>query len=261
MSVFSKQAHFVRTDKKLKAINNQHRKLKRTKLHPNTTGRLEPERCPKCRKKTLEKLRERSRLRIDLKFSKTGVKKWITRMISGRYRCLNCKHQFSSENLPPVPSLYGPGLMNWCIYFNVVCGQNMLRVVRTLGEMFEIFLNPCDPYRFKSSISGSFHKLNEQILRRILRGPVIHIDETEVKLRGESGYVWVLTSLDSVYYFYRPSREASFLPELFAPFSGVIISDFFTGYDSLDFEQQKCLIHLVREMDDDLLRNPFDKEL
>jgi hypothetical protein len=137
----------------------------------------------------------------------------------------------------------------------------MLRVVRTLGEMFEIFLNPCDPYRFKSSISGSFHKLNEQILRRILRGPVIHIDETEVKLRGESGYVWVLTSLDSVYYFYRPSREASFLPELFAPFSGVIISDFFTGYDSLDFEQQKCLIHLVREMDDDLLRNPFDKEL
>jgi hypothetical protein len=46
-----------------------------------------------------------------------------------------------------------------------------------------------------------------------------------------------------------------------ARFSGVVVSDFFTAYDPLPCQQQKCLVHLVREIDDDLLRNPFDPEL
>jgi hypothetical protein len=44
-------------------------------------------------------------------------------------------------------------------------------------------------------------------------------------------------------------------------FSGVLVSDFFTAYDSLKCTQQKCLVHLVRDMDDDLLRHPLDTEL
>jgi hypothetical protein len=64
-----------------------------------------------------------------------------------------------------------------------------------------------------------------------------------------------------VYFFYRPSREGSFLSEMLAPFSGILISDFYTAYDSLPCEQQKCLVHLVRELDEDLLRNPLDEQL
>jgi transposase IS66 family protein len=67
--------------------------------------------------------------------------------------------------------------------------------------------------------------------------------------------------MDKVVYLYKPSRETSFLAELLAPFNGVLISDFYTGYDSLNCAQQKCLVHLVRDIDDDLLRNPLDKEL
>ena len=48
---------------------------------------------------------------------------------------------------------------------------------------------------------------------------------------------------------------------MLAQFKGILISDFYTGYDSLLCEQQKCLIHLVRDIDDDILRNPFDSEL
>jgi hypothetical protein len=48
---------------------------------------------------------------------------------------------------------------------------------------------------------------------------------------------------------------------MLAPFNGVLVSDFYTGYDSLHCEQQKCLVHLVRDIDDDVLRNPFDTEL
>lgn len=71
----------------------------------------------------------------------------------------------------------------------------------------------------------------------------------------------MLTTLDKVYFLYRPTRETEFLQEMLASFRGVLVSDFYTGYDSLPCEQQKCLVHLVRDIDDDLLRNPFDEEL
>ena len=41
----------------------------------------------------------------------------------------------------------------------------------------------------------------------------------------------------------------------------ILITDFFTGYDSLPCLQQKCLIHLIRDVNEDLLKNPFDQEL
>jgi hypothetical protein len=41
----------------------------------------------------------------------------------------------------------------------------------------------------------------------------------------------------------------------------VLVSDFYAAYDSLDCPQQKCLIHLVRDFNDDLFSHPFDEEL
>ena len=40
----------------------------------------------------------------------------------------------------------------------------------------------------------------------------------------------------------------------------MLVSDFYTGYDSLPCEQQKCLVHLIRDINDDLMGNPYDEE-
>ena len=115
--------------------------------------------------------------------------------------------------------------------------------------------------RFKQSAAEYYAPLYEEILIKVLQESVLHVDETAVNLRGGSGYVWVLTTMDKVYYFYRPSREGSFLKEMLAPFKGVLISDFYAAYDTLPCTQQKCIVHFVRDIDDDLLRNPLDTEL
>lgn len=39
-----------------------------------------------------------------------------------------------------------------------------------------------------------------------------------------------------------------------------MVSDFYGAYDSLNCEQQKCLVHLIRDMNHDLLCSPFDDE-
>ena len=67
--------------------------------------------------------------------------------------------------------------------------------------------------------------------------------------------------METVAYIFKPSREGDVLMEVLKGFNGVLISDFYTAYDSMACIQQKCLIHLMRDINDDLFKNPFDEDL
>jgi hypothetical protein len=108
--------------------------------------------------------------------------------------------------------------------------------------------------------SGQYTRTTKAILGRLVAGGVIYADETEVKLKKTKGYVWVLSNTEEVLYLYRPSREVEFLKDLLAGFKGVLVTDFYPAYDTLGYLQQKCLIHLIRDLNGALLHNPFDDE-
>ena len=80
----------------------------------------------------------------------------------------------------------------------------------------------------------------------------MHIDDTETELQQGKGYVWVFTNLEEVVFMFRPTREGAFLQKLLKDFHGVLISDFYSAYDSINCPQQKCLIHLMRDMNERL---------
>jgi hypothetical protein len=137
----------------------------------------------------------------------------------------------------------------------------MSRIRKGLGEIFDLYLPMYAIEGAKDRIAKLYETLYEDILREVINSRVIHVDETTVRMKGLHGYVWVLATMDRVYYCYRSSRETDFLREMLASFRGVLISDFYSGYDAIPCKQQKCLIHLVRDIDDDILSNPFDHEL
>jgi transposase len=67
--------------------------------------------------------------------------------------------------------------------------------------------------------------------------------------------------MTSVAYVYSASRDASVLNEVLAGFKGILVSDFYGGYDAMPCRQQKCLIHLMRDINEDILKHPFNEEL
>jgi hypothetical protein len=73
--------------------------------------------------------------------------------------------------------------------------------------------------------------------------------------------VWVFTNLHDVAYLYSDSREGEFVQTLLRGFGGVLVADFYAAYDSLDCPQQKCLLHLMRDLNAEVLRYPYDEEL
>ena len=251
---FDYQRHkiFVRTNTSLRRALA--RLPRRSRLKPNKVLQLEAKKCVSCRSKKISQLKSVKRTVIDLKFFKGGVKKWITDYLSWNYKCTKCGDLFTPEGIPAGrASKYGHGLATWCIYNNLVCGQNLGRVRRALNDIFDLDVPQPTIFRFKSALREMLQPIYERILAHLLKGSLLHIDETEVNLRGCKGYVWVFASMDATYFEYRDSRKAQFLGPLLEGFQGVLISDFFTGYDSLSCPQQKCLIHLIRDMNEDLL--------
>ena len=107
------------------------------------------------------------------------------------YKCAKCGSLFTPRAFRAgrAPK-YGHGLATWCIYNNLVCGQNLGRIRRALIDLLN--RESRNPRFFAlSHPSENTPTVYDNILTHLLKGPLLHIDETEVKLKVASGYVWV----------------------------------------------------------------------
>ncbi len=242
-----------RTNKRLR-VNQNYAIVRTTCPHCSGTDlKIDSRKLPGAMKAGLKRA-------YDLLVTPSGVRRRVILCRASRHLCRSCGAMF-------MPDTY----RNLDKHFhNLKCVTMYLHIARRLsfshleGLLLDLFgLNVCghEIMMFRTLLARKYEGTYEAILKKILAGTLVHIDETEIKLRGESGYVWVLTSVDEVYYMYRPNREGGFLQELFKEFRGVIVSDFYGAYDALPCQQQKCLIHLMRDMNQLLLNNPFDEDL
>jgi hypothetical protein len=67
--------------------------------------------------------------------------------------------------------------------------------------------------------------------------------------------------LTDIVYVYSASRDVSVLNDVLSEFKGVLVSDFYGGYEAMPCAQQKCLIHLMRDINEDVVKHPFNEEL
>ncbi len=56
------------------------------------------------------------------------------------------------------------------------------------------------------------------------------------------------------------TRESNIVHKIFDNYEGILISDFYPAYDAVKCKQQKCWVHLIRNINDDLWKAPFDME-
>lgn len=156
---------------------------------------------------------------------------------------------------------YGDNLMFWSVNQKIQYNQSSEQIANVLKDSFHIQVSQTQMVRFKEIIARRYLPAYREIITEITSGGLINTDETMAKIMQVDGYVWVFANYNSVYYEFRESRETPFLKDLLKNFDGILVSDFYTGYDALECRQQKCLIHLIRDLNEDFLKHQFDVEL
>jgi hypothetical protein len=87
--------------------------------------------------------------------------------------------------------------------------------------------------RLKATEADRFERTFWSILERIVAGKLVHADETKFEIDGKAGYVWVFTNLEEVAFVYSETREAVTPQRILLKFTGVLVSDFYAAYDSI----------------------------
>lgn len=255
---------FIRTSKSLKR-SILSRSNKKGKKNPRTNRHVEisAQECPFCAGTDVTRSPDGrlTRWAFDLRFMRSGIRRYVTRFTTAWHWCARCGERFLPREYLRLDEHFH-SLKSWAMYEHVAHRTSYANIAETIKDCFGFSVFAGDVRNFKLLLSRYYDDTYKQLLMKIVAGEILHVDETEVHVsRTGKGYVWVFTNLEEVFLVYRQSREGSFLSDMLSGFRGVLISDFYAAYDSLPCEQQKCLIHLMRDFNDDLLRNPWDEDL
>ncbi len=217
-----------------------------------------PHRCAECGATTIYRWGRLSRVVYDLKLSGAGIKRLVIRYSFPRYICWCCKttfHQYASQ------AKYGNSICAYIVYQIVELQLPQHAVAKSMCQLFNIPASSGMINHRKAGMAERYENTYQCILERIAGGTLVHADETRATVAGKAAYVWVFTSLEDVAFVYSESREGSTAQKVLQQFRGVLVSDFYAGYDSIACAQQKCLIHLMRDINDDLFKQPFNDEM
>ena len=199
---------------------------------------------------------------IDLVLTRNGIKKIVTRYIGLQGYCVKCHRKYPPPKLAEFQrgQLYGRNFKAWVIYQRVALRLPYESIVEVIKEQFEHKMAVNRVSNFIGSLAKYYAETEKAINRKLLESPFVHVDETNFNIKGFNWYVWVFTNGEYVILKLTETRETSIVHQVLEKYEGVLISDFYTGYDSFPCRQQKCWVHLIRHLNKDLRENPFDME-
>jgi predicted RecB family nuclease len=266
---YQRERVFVRSSRVLKKHWGRRSRGTRNRVRATKRVTIIDKKCPACGSSEIVSGLKTSRSEatcpiprlkrsFDLVLTPSGVKRRVIEYRSSVHRCMQCRHLFVPERHVRLDK-HGHGLKSWAMYQHVAHRLSLAAIQTMFEDVFGLHI--VEIHAIKSQMADYYRQVYRDLLRKILTGILAHIDETEVKLQTGKGYVWAITNLEEVVYMYRPTREGDFLQDLLKDFHGVLVSDFYAAYDSIECLQQKCLIHLMRDMNQELLSNPYDEEL
>ena len=217
-----------------------------------------PSYCQECASPKIWIADRYSHVTFDLKFTRRGAARSTCEFRYHTYKCGNCGVHTTPFK---ANSKYGYNLRCYVIHLLIEMRLSHEKISEHVSAIFKLPMNRSIVADIKRDMARNYAETYQSILTHIRSGSLINADETKGVVYGGGHYVWILANLTSVYYMYSPTREASVLHGLLGEFSGVLVSDFYGGYNSVNCPQQKCLIHLMRDINEDLRKNPFNGEL
>lgn len=186
------------------------------------------------------------------------AKKVVTVFRRYRYWCPCCGKLVEA---PPAAgempgARIGPVAIAWSIMFKQVLGLPFGKTARVLEDLCGLRVSPGALAQASQRVAARLTPEMDALRSAIRGSPVVHADETGWRVGGDNWWLWAFVTKRLTLYRAAPSRGSKIIfEELGEQYHGIVIADFFSAYNKLDCEQQKCLVHLLRELRDVAKKN------
>ena len=218
--------------------------------------------CPHCDDLPLQPTeRLADKIIIDLVFTNSGCRKTVTKYVGAYGACCQCGRQYPPPDISAFGSrIFGHGFQAWVIYQRLVLRLPYRIITQVLDEQFSEHISTATFIHFLQDFARAYAETEERCLQQLLTSPFVHVDETKISIQGVDHYAWVFTDGAHVLFRLTATRETAVVRDVLADYTGILVTDFYAGYDAINCRQQKCLVHLIRDLNEDLWRAPFDRE-
>jgi predicted RecB family nuclease len=139
-------------------------------------------RCPKHKGEPLQISQETvSKTVIDLRFTKTGCRKTVTKYMGRKGYCRRCRKSYDPRGVERLgDQLFGHGIQAWAIYQRIFLRLPYRIIIQEMEDLFGERMSISTIVNFFWYLTQYYAATQDLLARHILESPFIHVDETRL---------------------------------------------------------------------------------
>lgn len=210
-----------------------------------------PEQCDACGSKLdLSQAVEQSEGRqvIDLPAVRAQV-------IEHRLQSVRCHcgkmHTGSYPNRVTQAVQYGPSIKAALVYLTQYQHLPMKRCTQVMQDLFGVVMSPASVHAAIADMHTAVSPIVEVLKESMLHAPVLHLDETGMRVGKKLNWMHSVSTVDAVVYEVHARRgyEAMVTCNLLPRYKGIAVHDGWPSYYRFDTTHALCNAHHLRELE------------
>ncbi len=208
------------------------------------------ESCPDCGRKLTGGWEHRRRQVLEIELPRVRI---IDHVVLAR-RCGVCGKRW----LPPLPAAVvgaagrrrmGASVQSLVALLHITYRVPLRRIRQLLQELWGLQISNGEIVKLLEATATASRREVHALLEQVRGSPAVCADETGWRQDGENGYLWTFATPTVRYFVYDRSRAGAVPKEVLGEeFAGVVVSDFYAGYNKLEGVHQRCWVHLLRDL-------------
>jgi transposase len=175
----------------------------------------------------------------------------VTRFLHNRYWCPGCGKVVTAPHAPDeVPYGYiGPRALATMVWlkFHLALPGNKIKAL--LEDFCGLAVSEGAVHKALQRLADHLGLESDRVAQAVREAPAKHADETGWTVNGAGHWLWSFVTRRWAYVKIDKSRGSKVPKDILGhPFKGILISDFFSAYNKMSGQKQKCLVHLKREV-------------
>ena len=217
--------------------------------------------CPRCQAE-LEDLKDHERLVEEIVPTIPRVTRYRTR--SGY--CRHCRKRAESRHAEQPPPGFHGDLPQAQLGLNALsiaaalkhdAGLPYRKVARAMQDLCGLTVSHGALVKQERRLGEWLGDSTDAISEQLREGPHVNADETGWRVGGVNHWLWALTNPDCTLYQVDKRRSSVVVRRVLGErYAGHVISDFLPTYNKLPYKSQKCIPHLLRDIQKTSERNP-----
>ena len=135
------------------------------------------------------------------------------------------------------------------VYGRAHLGISLGKTTDLMQQLFGLQLSTAAASGHLKWFGKHFHPVVQQFLSLLRESPVVHADETGWRIDGTNVWCWCFSNSRLAVFLIDHHRSAAVVHEALGDsLPGVLVTDFYAAYHSIECRKQRCLVHLLREL-------------